>query len=183
MPTVTDPPSSGPVPSWGRPGPERRPSRPATVTGLPAGRPAGGLPPVGSSAAGASKARIAAVERWREGDEFDSAERAALALADAATSTPAEVSDEVFAEARRHFSEQQLVELAATVALEKLPGLPHPSSLWNPRVSMAGGRNRPGNDVPTPSRPETPEGGPRAWTRGSDTVEVSAGTMRRLVTA
>lgn len=89
---------------------------------------------VGSSAAGASKARIAAVERWREGDEFDSAERAALALADAATSTPAEVSDEVFAEARRHFSEQQLVELAATVALEKLPGLPHPSSLWNPRV-------------------------------------------------
>jgi alkylhydroperoxidase family enzyme len=73
---------------------------------------------VGSSAAGASEAEIAAVERWRESDEFEPAERAALALAEAATATPAEVSDEVFAEARRHFSEQQLVELAATVALE-----------------------------------------------------------------
>ena len=32
--------------------------------------------------------------------------------------TPATVSDEVFAEARRHFSEEQLVELAATAAME-----------------------------------------------------------------
>ncbi|MHA1107741.1 MAG: carboxymuconolactone decarboxylase family protein [Alphaproteobacteria bacterium] len=34
------------------------------------------------------------------------------------TATPVMVSDEVFAEARRHFSEEQLVELAATVAME-----------------------------------------------------------------
>jgi alkylhydroperoxidase family enzyme len=34
------------------------------------------------------------------------------------TQTPAEVTDEVFAEASRHFSEEQLVELAATVAME-----------------------------------------------------------------
>jgi alkylhydroperoxidase family enzyme len=73
---------------------------------------------VGSSAAGASEAKIAAVERWRESNDFDPAERAALALAEAATATPAEVSDEVFAEAQRYFSEKQLVELAATVALE-----------------------------------------------------------------
>jgi len=32
--------------------------------------------------------------------------------------TPAEVSDEVYAEASRHFSEKQLVELAATTAME-----------------------------------------------------------------
>jgi alkylhydroperoxidase family enzyme len=32
--------------------------------------------------------------------------------------TPAEVSDEVYAEASRHFSEEQLVELAATTAME-----------------------------------------------------------------
>ena len=34
------------------------------------------------------------------------------------TQTPAEVTDEVFAEASRHFSEEQLVELAATAAME-----------------------------------------------------------------
>lgn len=34
------------------------------------------------------------------------------------TGTPVVVSDEVFAEARKHFSEEQLVELAATAAME-----------------------------------------------------------------
>ena len=34
------------------------------------------------------------------------------------TQTPAEVSDEIYAEASRHFSEDQLVELAATAAME-----------------------------------------------------------------
>ena len=34
------------------------------------------------------------------------------------TQTPAEVTEEVFAEASRHFSEEQLVELAATAAME-----------------------------------------------------------------
>jgi len=34
------------------------------------------------------------------------------------TMTPAAVTDAVFAEARRHFSEAQLVELAATAAME-----------------------------------------------------------------
>lgn len=32
--------------------------------------------------------------------------------------TPATVSDEVYAEAQAHFSEEQLVELAATAAME-----------------------------------------------------------------
>jgi alkylhydroperoxidase family enzyme len=34
------------------------------------------------------------------------------------TQTPVEVSDADFAEARRHFSDEQLVELAATIAME-----------------------------------------------------------------
>ena len=34
------------------------------------------------------------------------------------TATPAEVTDEVYEEAAKHFSEAQLVELAATAALE-----------------------------------------------------------------
>ena len=43
---------------------------------------------------------------------------AALALAEAMSQTPAAVTDEIYAEARRHFSDQQMVELAATAALE-----------------------------------------------------------------
>ena len=73
---------------------------------------------VGSSAAGSSDEKIAAVERWRDSQLFTPEERAALALAEAMTRTPAEVSDAVFAQAGRHFSEPQLVELAATAAME-----------------------------------------------------------------
>ena len=49
---------------------------------------------------------------------FSVSERAAFAFAEGQTQTPAYVSDEVYAEASRQFSEEQLVELAATVALE-----------------------------------------------------------------
>lgn len=73
---------------------------------------------VGSSAAGASTEKIAAVANWRESDLFSPEERAALAFAEGQTQTPVSVSDEVFAEAQRHFSEEQLVELAGTVAME-----------------------------------------------------------------
>ena len=55
---------------------------------------------------------------FRERDLFTPAERAALAFAEGMTQTPAAVSDAVFAEAQRHFSVPQLVELAATVAME-----------------------------------------------------------------
>ena len=49
---------------------------------------------------------------------FSPAERAAFEFAEGLTHTPADVSDEVYAEASRHFSEEQLVELAATIAME-----------------------------------------------------------------
>jgi alkylhydroperoxidase family enzyme len=42
----------------------------------------------------------------------------ALAFAEAMTITGQKVTDEQFAGARRHFSEAQLVELAAAIALE-----------------------------------------------------------------
>jgi alkylhydroperoxidase family enzyme len=72
----------------------------------------------GSSAAGAPDDKIAAVMLWRASPLFSAAERAAFALAEAMTRTPAEISDEVYAEARKHFSEAQLVELVATAAME-----------------------------------------------------------------
>jgi alkylhydroperoxidase family enzyme len=72
----------------------------------------------GSSRAGASHEKIAAVDAFRSSRLFTPQERAALALAEAMTQTPVAVSDELFAAARQHFTEPQLVELAATIAME-----------------------------------------------------------------
>ena len=55
---------------------------------------------------------------WQDSDLFSAAERAALALAEAMTVTPADVSDDLFAAVRAHYSEEQIVELSATIALE-----------------------------------------------------------------
>jgi alkylhydroperoxidase family enzyme len=56
----------------------------------------------------------------REGkpETFAPAERALLAMAYAMAETPANVSDELYAELRRHFSEEALIELAAAAAQE-----------------------------------------------------------------
>lgn len=52
-------------------------------------------------------------------DGFAPPEAALLRLADAMADTPSNVnvSDELYAELRRHFSEEQLIELAASVSL------------------------------------------------------------------
>ena len=56
----------------------------------------------------------------REGkcDEFALAEATLLRMADALAETPSNVSDELYTELRKHFSEEQLMELAANAALE-----------------------------------------------------------------
>lgn len=72
----------------------------------------------GSSASGASDAKIAALETFRTSDLFTPAERAALELAEAMTHTPPDVSDALFDAVRAHFSEAQTVELVATIAME-----------------------------------------------------------------
>ena len=66
---------------------------------------------------GLTDAEIAAI---REGvfEAFPPHETALLAMADAMSGTPANVSDELYAELRKHFSEEQLMELAANAALE-----------------------------------------------------------------
>lgn len=53
-----------------------------------------------------------------ECDKFPASEQALLRMADALAGAPANVSDELYAELRRHFSEEQLIELAADAALE-----------------------------------------------------------------
>jgi alkylhydroperoxidase family enzyme len=49
---------------------------------------------------------------------FAPPEAALLCLADAMADTPSNVSPELFSELRSHFSEEQLIELAASAALE-----------------------------------------------------------------
>ncbi len=60
------------------------------------------------------------VEAIREGRfaGFAPEEDALLQMADAMADTPSNVSDGLYAELRRHFSEEQLIELAASAALE-----------------------------------------------------------------
>ena len=72
----------------------------------------------GSSAAGVSDAKIAALPDYRTSALYTEAERAALELADAMSAAHVDVPDELFGRLRAHFDEPQLVELAATAALE-----------------------------------------------------------------
>jgi len=63
--------------------------------------------------------RIHTVAAWREAPYFTDAERAALALTEAATrlaDRPASVSDEIWDEAARHYSEPQLAALVVAIA-------------------------------------------------------------------
>lgn len=60
------------------------------------------------------------VEAIRGGhlENFPAPEVALLQMADEMADTPSNVNDELYAELRRHFSEEQLIELAASAALE-----------------------------------------------------------------
>ena len=69
--------------------------------------------------AGESSERIHPVAAWREAPYFSDAERAALALTEAATrlaDRPDAVPDEIWDEAARHYSEPQLAALVVAIA-------------------------------------------------------------------
>jgi len=72
----------------------------------------------GGSNAGIADAKIAALPDFRTSPLFTDAERDALALAEAMTAASVDVPDALFARLRTHYDEPQLVELAATAALE-----------------------------------------------------------------
>jgi alkylhydroperoxidase family enzyme len=65
-----------------------------------------------------SEDKLRHVTAFATSPHYTAAERAALAYAEAMTITGQKVTDELFAEVRRHFSEPQVVELTAAVALE-----------------------------------------------------------------
>jgi AhpD family alkylhydroperoxidase len=69
--------------------------------------------------AGEADARIFSVAAWREAPYYSDEERAALALTEAATrlaDRPDAVSDELWAEAGRHYDERQLAALVLAIA-------------------------------------------------------------------
>ncbi len=68
--------------------------------------------------AGASEEKVQQVERAGESPLYDERERAAVAYAEAMTITGRAVTGELFARVRAHFSETEIVELTAAVALE-----------------------------------------------------------------
>ncbi len=67
---------------------------------------------------GAGQEKIREVPTWRESRLFSDMEREALEYAERMTITGEKVTDDLWTRLRGHFSEAQMVELTAAVALE-----------------------------------------------------------------
>ena len=70
----------------------------------------------GARKLGVSDEKLAAVWEYRSSPLYSAAERVALDYALAAASVPNEVSDELFAEMRRHWDDGQIVEITAVIS-------------------------------------------------------------------
>src|SRR6185436_11981681 len=102
---------------------------------------------------GIDPAKLAAVRDYKTSPLFNDAERTALDLAVSASSTPNIVTEQTFSELRRHWNEEQIVELVGVIAVAGF------LSRWN--VTMA-----------TPIEPEPNEVGERylvslGWSAGA----------------
>ena len=80
--------------------------------------------------AGASDDKIRQVPEWRTSALFSPMERDAFEYAERMTITGEKVDDELFARLRGDFSESQIVELTAAIALENF------RSKFNPALGI-----------------------------------------------
>ncbi|MGY2066815.1 carboxymuconolactone decarboxylase family protein [Blastococcus sp. SYSU DS0619] len=71
-----------------------------------------------STQRGVDPRKLRAVPRWRDSDVFSQLERDVIAYAEAMTTTPLQVTDEMVAGLRRHLDDAELVELTMMVAVE-----------------------------------------------------------------
>ena len=71
----------------------------------------------GAARLGVDEHKIAALPLFESSPLFSDAERAALRVAFAAGQVPAAVTDALFADLRRHFDDEQVVEIVAVIAL------------------------------------------------------------------
>jgi alkylhydroperoxidase family enzyme len=69
---------------------------------------------------GLSDEELLALPRYRQSDLFTERDKLALDYTVAVMRTPVEVTDELFAQMREHFSDEQLVEITALLALVNL---------------------------------------------------------------
>ncbi|GAB1818505.1 carboxymuconolactone decarboxylase family protein [Herbidospora sp. RD11066] len=69
-----------------------------------------------AAAAGETPVRLHLVAAWREATVYSEAERAALALAEAGTTLPRGVGDEVWEHAAKHYDEEQLTALVLLIS-------------------------------------------------------------------
>jgi alkylhydroperoxidase family enzyme len=62
--------------------------------------------------------KLQAIDRYAEHPGFTERERAALGYAEMVTISPNDITDQQFAELRRHFNEREIVELTLQAAFE-----------------------------------------------------------------
>ncbi len=67
---------------------------------------------------GVDPLKLREITDWQRSTAYDERERAGIRYAVAMTQTPPEVTDDMVADLRRRFSDGELVELTATIALE-----------------------------------------------------------------
>jgi alkylhydroperoxidase family enzyme len=75
--------------------------------------------------------KVADLGGWRTSGAFSDVERAALEYAERITHTGQKVDDALFGRLKEHFSEPQIVELTAAIALENF------RSKFNPALGVA----------------------------------------------
>jgi alkylhydroperoxidase family enzyme len=76
------------------------------------------------------EAKLQEVATWRDSTRFSEPERVALEYAERITYTDQKPDDALFERLKRHFTEAQLVELTAAVALENF------RSKFNPTLGV-----------------------------------------------
>jgi len=79
---------------------------------------------------GDGEAKVAELAEWRQSKLFGEAERVALEYAERMTITGQKVDDALFARLKQHFTEPQIVELTAAIALENF------RSKFNPALGV-----------------------------------------------
>ena len=76
------------------------------------------------------EAKVAQLANWRESALFSEPERVALEYAERITITGRQVDDVLFARLKQHYTEAQIVELTAAIALENF------RSKFNPALGI-----------------------------------------------
>ena len=93
---------------------------------------------------GVSDAKICELANYSESSQYNDRERIALEYADRITITDRDVSDDLFVRLKELFSEDEIVELTATIAWENCSSKFNRAlrvdsqNLWKPKVNSGG---------------------------------------------